>query len=290
MSKLWVLAWLPPLLIASQAGGGSELPKFGLIHYNAPGKTVEEFLRWAKEAGFGYVELQIGDVWRRDTDPEAEARRIKALADQIGIKISALSAGNDFVVLDEDAVKAQVERMRRVCQLAKILGTNVVRTEGGSPKPEVPEERWVEAISNCLIRCKEFIEPMGIYLALDNHGMITNNVPLQIEIFKRVNSKYVGANVDTMNYRWRGTDLATLNRWYEQIAPYAVHTHLKDGTGSLGNYKGASLGEGEINLLWAVQCLKKAGYKGVWCAEYEGSEDPAVGYRKCLEWMKKHIK
>ncbi|MGQ9524457.1 MAG: sugar phosphate isomerase/epimerase family protein [Armatimonadota bacterium] len=290
MLRLGMLTFIPPLLMAAQGGVEPEHPKFGVIHYNAPGKTVDEFLRWAKDAGFGYVELQISDVWRDGIDPEVEAKRVKALADSLGIKVSALSAGNDFVVLDEQKVNAQVERMRRVCELAKLLGTNVVRTEGGSPKPEVPEDRWVDAIAGCLIRCKEFIEPMGIYLAVDNHGYITNNVPLQIEIFKKVNSKHVGANVDTMNYRWRGTDLATLNRWYENIAPYALHTHMKDGTGSLGNYKGAALGEGEINLLWAVQCLKRAGYKGVWCAEYEGSEDPAVGYKKCLEWMKKHIK
>ena len=73
---------------------------------------------------------------------------------------------------------------------------------------------------------------------------------------------------------------------YQEIAPLAFHTHMKDGTGSRKDYVGAALGEGEVELGWAVECLKKAGYDGVYCAEYEGREDVAIGYAKCLKWMK----
>jgi sugar phosphate isomerase/epimerase len=288
MAGLDLLGSIPSLL-AAQAGE-DQAPKFGVIHYNAPGKTVDEFLRWAKDTGFGYVELQCADVWRPGIVPQAEATRVRGLLDSLELKVSALAAGNDFVLLDEELIANQVDRMRRVCELAKMVGTNVIRTEGGQPKDSVPEERYAEAIAGCLSRCVPFLESMDVYLAVDNHGMITNNVPLQIEIFQRVGSPRVGANVDTMNYRWRGTDLETLNTWYEQIAPYAIHTHLKDGFGSLANYRGAALGEGEINLTWAVECLQKAGYKGVWTAEYEGPGDTGVGYAKCLAWMREHIR
>jgi sugar phosphate isomerase/epimerase len=264
--------------------------KLGLIHYNAPGRTVAEFLDYAQVAGFGYVELQIGDVWRPEVAvPEKEAEAVRRLAEERGLGISALAAGNDFVVLEEEEVRRQVERMRRICKLAQILGTNVIRTEGGAPKPQVPEERYVEAMAGCLTRCREFIEPDHILLAVDNHGLVTNNADLQVELFQRVGSKNVGANLDTMNYRWMGHDLETIDRYYRIIAPYTFHTHLKDGTGSRAEYVGAALGEGEIHLDWAVQCLREAGYDGVWCAEYEGREDPFIGYRKCLHWMQANL-
>jgi len=264
--------------------------KLGLIHYNAPGDTLEEFLRFASDTGFGYVELQSADVWPEGTDnPEAEAEKVKRLMEGMGLQASALAAQNDFVLLDPDAVKRQVARMRRICGLAQILGCDVIRTEGGSVKDEVPETRWAEAIAGCLTQCREFIEPMGIRLAVDNHGYVTNDPKVQLEVFKRVDSPNVGANLDTMNYRWFGHALGALPDVYAQIAPHTFHTHLKDGTGSREDYVGAALGEGEIDLVGAVERLKEAGYTGVWCAEFEGRGDTAAGYTACLEWMRRHI-
>jgi sugar phosphate isomerase/epimerase len=94
-----------------------------------------------------------------------------------------------------------------------------------------------------------------------------------------------------MNYRWFGHDVATCNRFYEMMAPHTLHTHLKDGFGSRENYKGAALGDGEIDLQHALTCLRKAGYNGVFCAEYEGPETQGgFGYRKCCEWMRVNLK
>jgi len=268
--------------------------QFGMIHYNAPGATVEEFLTFAAEAGFASVELQIGDVWTEGACCMGGAEKVKGILDSLGLKCEALASGNDFVVLEAEKVTAQVERMRTICEIAKVLDCDVIRTEGGQPKDEVPEERWVEAMAGCLKRCAEFAGPMGIKLAVDNHGWVTNEWPIQLELFEACGAPgIVGANFDTMNYRWFGHSLEKLHEVYEAIAPFTFHTHLKDGFGSRETYKGTVLGEGEIDLAWAISCLKKSGYKGVWCVEFEGraenDEQKAEGYRKSLAWMKANI-
>ena len=266
------------------------MKKIGVIHYNFPGYSLEEFLKYAKDTGFSHVELQIGDVWSPGTpSPEREAEEARRQVESHGLAVSALAAGNDFVQIEEEAIQAEAARMQRICGLAKILGTNVIRTEGGRPKESVPEARWVEAMAGCLTRCLAFIEKDEIYLAVDNHGLVTNDGDLQLKLFEKVGSKYVGANLDTMNYRWAGHDLETIGRFYEIIAPHTFHVHMKDGTGSRQNYVGAALGEGEIDLLKAIQCLKDAEYPGVWCTEYEGREDPAIGYGKCCEYLKANL-
>ncbi len=264
--------------------------KFGIIHYNAPGATLEEFLRYAVDSGFDCTELQVHDVWPDgEANPERRAEEARKLTERLGIAVSALSAGNDFVVLEEEAVRAQVARMKRVCELAEILGTKVIRTEGGQPKESVPEERWVDAMAGCFERCLEWAEPMGIRFAVDNHGYVTNAPGILPALFAKVPSACLGTNLDTMNYRWWGNSVGECDRLYAQVAAKTFHTHLKDGTGSRENYVGAALGRGEIHLEHAVRLLKDAGYQGPWVAEYEGRDPSFDGYRQCLAWMKAHI-
>jgi sugar phosphate isomerase/epimerase len=270
------------------------MKKIGVIHYNFPGYSFADFLKYVKETGFGYIEyLQINNILGRDVDnPQKKAESVRKEVESYGLKISALSAGNDFIVLDEETIKAQVARMGKVCEIARILGADAIRTEGGSPKDSVPKDRWVEAMAECLKRCVDSAEKNDVRLAVDNHGHVTNDGDLQVELFQRVGSDRVGANMDTMNYRWAGHSLDEIAHYYEIVAPYAFHIHMKDGTGSLGNYRGAALGEGEIDLKHAVKCLKDAGYDGVWCAEYEGPEGADtgfLGYKKCFQWMNANL-
>jgi len=78
------------------------MAKIGVIHYNLPMLSLEEFLTYAQETGFEYVELQIRDVWaEEDDDPEANADKVRGMVEARGLTVSALSAGNDFVLLEE---------------------------------------------------------------------------------------------------------------------------------------------------------------------------------------------
>jgi sugar phosphate isomerase/epimerase len=264
--------------------------KLGIIHYNAPGETLTEFLDYAQSIGCTHVELAAPDVWPAgEEQPERTAEAALKAMQARGLAASAIAAHNDFIVPDEETATAQVARLKRICALAKIIDTDTLRVDGGWSKESVPESKWMESMLNCFTRCPEFIEPMGIKLALDNHGTVTNAAGVQLEILRKVGSPNMGVNLDTMNYRWYGHDIATIDGFYETLAPYVKHTHLKDGTGCRDQYIGAALGDGEIHLEHAITCLKKAGYTGAYCAEYEGKEDSAIGYRKCVEWLKAHV-
>ena len=265
--------------------------KFGVIHYNTPGETLTEFLDWAAQTGFEYVELARGDVWPEGASrPQAQAEKVRQMLDERSLQASALAASNAFVVLEPDAVAEPMEERKVIWELAQIVGTDVLRTEGGSEKPEVPQEEWGDAIINCCRQALDFVEPMGIKLAIDNHGTVSNDIPLLLKVIRTVDSPAVGSNLDTMNVRWYGWSLAECDEFYRQLAPYVLHTHMKDGFDSRENYRGAALGDGEINLDLVVEQLQAAGYDGVWCAEYEGKEvADGIGYGKCLEWMQANI-
>jgi sugar phosphate isomerase/epimerase len=265
--------------------------KYGVIHYNAPGATLEEFLNWVADSGFDCTELQCPDVWPKgEENPEKVAEGVLKMLEQRNLKASAVSLHNDFVVLAAEDVEFQVARAKRFAKVIEIIGCNVLRTEGGAPKDSVPMDRWAEAMAGCLLRCAEWAEPMGMKLAVDNHGIVSNHMPTLLATLRACNMpKTIGTNLDTMNLRWFGNDLVDIDKYYEEIAPYVLHTHMKDGFGWREQYKGQALGEGEINLKKAVECAQAAGYNGPWVAEYEGPEGDGVGYRKCLAWMKANI-
>lgn len=269
------------------------MAEFGLIYYNFPDHTLERFAVFAGQAGFQCAELPIGEVWHEKEAgdaPEARAVRVREILAAQGLHLSALSAGNDFLQPDDAGLTRQVERLRRVCRLAELAGTRIIRIDGGWAKEGVPRERWRERICAGLLAIKPFLEAEGYTLALDNHGLVTNDADLQRDIFEQVASARVGANLDTMNYRWAGHDLATVNRFYRVIAPYTRHVHFKDGTGAREQYRGTGLGDGEIDLECAVRELRAAGYSGPWIVEYEGPRAEAeAGYRQGLAWLRAHV-
>ncbi len=268
---------------------------FGLVFYNFPGHTLEQFAQYAGQAGFAYCEIMVGHLWN-EKDPsdyaEARAGEVGTLLRQHGLRPSAVAAGNDFLRGDEAGLQQQVERLKRVCRLARLAGTDLIRIDGGWIREGVSEDReeWFRRIVQGLQAMRPFIEAEGYTLALDNHGLVTNDADFQARIFEAVGSPRVGANLDTMNYRWAGHDLDTVGRYYHVIAPYARHVHMKDGRGSRETYRGTALGEGEIDLERAVAELRAAHYQGPWCVEFEGERARAEeGYRQGLEWLRAHV-
>jgi sugar phosphate isomerase/epimerase len=275
---------------------------FGVIHYNFPGFSFEQFLTFAAETGYKYLELNLPDIWEESVehplsgnDMVRQAQKTEAVRKQVesfGLKVSALAARNDFVQTDPAQVEFQVARMRGVAEQARLLMEKpILRTEGGFPKDSVRPEEYYVAMVDCFGRCTGFLDELGVDIAVDNHGLITNDAELLLRVLRHINHPRVGSNLDTMNLRWWGHSVEECNRFYTELAPFVKHVHLKDGFGSRENYKGAALGEGEIDLQHAITALSACDYNGVYCAEYEGSElEGGVGYRKCFEWMKSHLR
>jgi len=257
--------------------------KIGVIFYNFGDLSLEEFLNWCMENNCLYVELG------RDTIEEYGIENVGRLINKYGIKISQISVKNDFVQSKKEEFEKQIILVEKMCKVIKNLGGNQLRIDGGWPKKEVPEKEYKKLVFEGIKRAVEIAEREGVYLSLDNHGEITNDYTFQLEIFEKINSDKLGANLDTMNYRWYGYPVEKLPHIYKAIAPFTFHTHIKDGTGTKKEYKGKVLGEGEIPLKEAIRILKEAGYKGVWCVEYEG-EEKENGYKRSVEWLRRNLK
>ncbi len=266
--------------------------KIGVIHYNWPGCDLEAFARRASEIGYTHCEIRAGDIWLDDAvDGAQRAEEVRALLERYGMAISAVEIGNDFLQADPLNRQMQIERYRQRCSVIPLTGTDIVRSDGGwNRNDQVPEDQWDAMMLEAFKRCADFLEEFDVRIALDNHGVTTNDGDWQLSLIERVGSQRIGVNLDTMNYRWYGHDLKKIDHFYKILAPHVFHVHMKDGTGSRQDYKGAALGEGEIHLEYAVEILKEAGYDGAWTAEYEGPEaEGGIGYEKCYTWLQDNI-
>ncbi|MCM8809109.1 MAG: sugar phosphate isomerase/epimerase [Candidatus Omnitrophica bacterium] len=250
------------------------MEKIGVIAYNFSFKSIEDIFKWCKENFVEYVEISINDL-----------EEAKKLIKKYNVNVSQVSAGNDFVQKTKEDLLNQVKKIGELCKNIKEIDCNLIRIDGGWPKEEVDSKNYKNLIIEGIKRSVEIAEKENVYLALDNHGLLTNDYEFQLEIFNKINSKFLGANLDTMNYRWYGYPVEKLIEIYKLIAPYALHTHIKDGVGSRENYVGKVLGQGEVPIVDAIKILKDNNYKGVLCIEYEG-KDKEIGYKKCVEFLK----
>jgi sugar phosphate isomerase/epimerase len=264
--------------------------KIGVIKYNVSGLSIEEFFSWCAENGVGYTEIRLSDVWKDTSTKENNVQLLSGLIQKYGVKISQISADNDFIRPTEEEFEKEVFIVQELCKMVKDLGFNQLRMDGGRPKDTVDETKYKDMVLDGLKRSVEIAEREKVYMALDNHGKVTNNYQFQLELFKKIDSKYFGANIDTMNYRAYGYPVEELIPIYKEIAPYVLHTHMKDGIRREedSRYIPKVFGEGEIPLLETIEILKNVGYQGVWCVEYEG-KDGIEGYKKCVEWLKREL-
>ena len=262
------------------------MENIGIIHYNFLSESLDDFLAYAKDIGFGSVELSLDDVAGDSPENfERNADRVLQRVDNYGLSISAIGMiGNDFLVDEPEKVQAEVERMEGIARIARSINCDVIRTEAGSPKESIAKNTWAECIAECINRCLDAAEKYDVRYALDNHGLVSNDAELQLEIFRRLDSRRVGANLDTMNYRWFGYAVDELSDIYKKVAPWTFHTHIKDGTGVQKNYQGEALGDGEVPLSQVITSLRDAGYNGVYCIEYEGNESVS-GYGRSYSFL-----
>ena len=95
-----------------------------------------------------------------------------------------------------------------------------------------------------------------------------------IRILERVDSPWVGINLDTGNFR------QDPYRQIEACAPYAVNVQVKTRvTGPEGEPVPADWGR-------ILKTLAAAGYKGYLALEYEGEEDPVTAVPRFLRKLK----
>lgn len=225
----------------------------------ADGKAIGMigFLDYCVAQNFDAAEL-TSYFFRPDAD-ENYFRDLKHQAFLRGMTISGTAIGNNFTVGKGPKLDAEIESAMRWIDNAAILGAPHIRFFAGTGKQLADNPQRLEEAAEAVNQCAEHAAEHGIFLGIENHGKLT--AEQMIQIMDRVDSEWVGINLDTGNFI-SDDPYADLQR----CVPYAVNVQVKVQMKSP---------EGEhypADLKRIGKILKQGGYQGFVILEYEADK------------------
>ncbi|MFO0919795.1 MAG: TIM barrel protein [Planctomycetaceae bacterium] len=238
------------------------LPTRGTPEQIAAAKfTLEKFIDFCADQNLDGCELTGYYFPQVITDEYLNS--LKERTFRLGLDISGTAIGNDFCKPKGPAWDKELAMTREWIDYAATLGAPVIRIFAGNiPKGDTEDaarERCIEGINQSL----EYAAKKGVFLALENHGGITDTPEQMLKIIHGVTpSPWFGVNFDGGNFRTADpyADMA-------KIAPYAINAQLKVDLYPNGRHELADLGR-------VVEILRQANYRGYIVLEYEAMPDP----------------
>jgi sugar phosphate isomerase/epimerase len=188
---------------------------------------------------------------------------LKRAAFRSGVEIYSISVRTDMCQPTAQQREAQFADIKKWVDVAARLGAGHIRVFGGNVPKGSTERDAAGWVVETLQRSSEYAGSRGVILGLENHGGITEKAETILAIVKKVDSPWVGVNLDTGNFRTR------IDAQVEMLLPYAVNVQLKADVREDGVSKPADWDR-------TLGMLAKSGYKGYVALEYESQEDPAA--------------
>jgi len=230
--------------------------------------------------------VDIIDCHFKSGDPDALLKdmayllRIKKIAADLQITISAVSPGNSFGKDNEKDERSEVEKINKWTDIAYILGAPNLRIFAGWAPKERHKELWPKVV-NSIKASAAYGAKKGVTMAIESHN-VGGYLPTSVETHKLlddVKSPWVKLNLDTGNYQ--DADMyAALKR----SMPYATHMHCKIHKLS----KDGKELEFDFDKIFTI--LKEANYRGSFNVEYEGKEEELEYVPKSFEMVRRFMK
>lgn len=196
-----------------------------------------------------------------DGFPTDEAlRTLKREAFLRGITISGTAIGNNFTVGRGPRFDQEVADAKRWIEKASVLGAPHIRFFAGTAEQLAAAPTRMDEAVEGLMQCAQLAEQKGVFIGVENHGRL--NGDQMLEIMKRIDSPWVGINLDTGNFQTEEP-----YRDLERCVPFAVNVQVKTQMRRPDGSKYPA----DLDKVGAI--LRDSGYQGFVVLEYE-EEDP----------------
>jgi sugar phosphate isomerase/epimerase len=201
---------------------------------------------------------------------------LRAKCFKLGLAVSGTAMGNDFCHSPGPQRTQQIQAAKDWIDAAGILGAPVIRIFSGSVKRDQTEAQAHRLAVEAIEECCEYSGKKGIFLALENHGGLTERPAGLLKLVRDVKSPWFGVNLDSGNFRGEDVygDLA-------QIAPYAINVQIKVVISAAGRKREPS------DFKRLAKMMRDVGYRGYIVLEYEETdEDPRTACPKYMDQIR----
>ncbi len=281
--------------------------------YNFPiGAMVESFklpFREAveKAAALGAKGLQMYLTLGEITPEKLTDAQIKEFLDIVksnGLVFSAICGDFGHGFSDPELNKVNIERSKRVMELALKLETNIVTTHIGVVPTDKNHPRYAIMQEACHTLA-EYADSMNSHFAVETGP---ETAVVLKGFLDSLGSRGVAVNLDPANLVMVTGDDPV--KAVHTLKDYIVHTHAKDGVKLLdvkpeyiyGVEKATEeenwgvaflekpLGTGKVDFPNYLKALEEIGYKGFLTIEREVGEDPAKDIKTAVDFLNNIIR
>jgi sugar phosphate isomerase/epimerase len=178
--------------------------------------------------------------------------------DDAGVRVSAIGSPIGKIGIDAP-LAPELDRMRRIADVALEFGTTIVRVFSFFLPPGEPPRRYRQQVIERMSALAAIAEENGLVLAHENEKEIYGDVPERCaDLITAVDSPALRATFDPANFVQCGIQPHTDG--YALLRPYLVYVQIKDALATTGAVVPA--GEGDGQLRDTLAALAADGFAG----------------------------
>lgn len=203
--------------------------------------------------------LELRSAWSTnvaDLDDAQVATLRRELADS-GVRVSAIGSPIGKIGID-DPVEPELDRLRRVADVADELGTTIIRVFSFFIPPGHDPSRYRTRVIDRMAALAAVAVEHGLVLAHENEKEIYGDRPERCaDIIASVGSPALRATFDAANFVQCG--VRPHSEAYELLRPYLVYVQIKDAL-TTGEVVPAGQGDGQVPETLGE--LRDSGFQG----------------------------
>lgn len=189
---------------------------------------------------------------------DTQLARFKAALDDAGVSVSAIGSPIGKINV-RDAFPPELDRMRRIADVADAVGTRIVRVFSffmpAGERPEIHRSRVIDQMAALAAVAAE----RGLVLAHENEKLIYGDVPRRCaDIITSVGSPALRATFDAANFVQCG--VRPHSDGYDLLRPYLIYVQIKDAIAATGEVVPAGQGDGQVRE--TLSALVESGFDG----------------------------
>ena len=233
-------------------------------------------------AQIGYTGIELAVTPGRPTDlvtlDEGARRRILQLLAEHDLVLTAIAGHTSMCETDPDRASRNLARLRASIAVAADLRSDgelaIMASLVGGRTAEWPNKR--EMLAERVLAVGEYAASLGVILAVEPHCGTALDTPTKaVWLLEQVNHPAVRLNFDISHFDIIGIGI---DECVPLMAPYSVHTHVKDQRGIYPHHEFLTPGSGPFDFVAYLEAMHAAGYDGFVVNEVSVMVQEKAGY------------